>query len=71
MTHHQLGNVDESQRYFELANERTEEEMTGDGDAFWNRKLTLQLLQSEARSLLGVSENNSPDGKEVESGKNN
>jgi tetratricopeptide (TPR) repeat protein len=63
MAHHQLGNADESQRYFELAVERAEQEMTG--DAVWNRKLTLQLLQAEAQSLLGVSQEISPNEKEV------
>jgi tetratricopeptide (TPR) repeat protein len=63
MAHHQLGNADESQRYFELAAERAEEEMAG--DAGWNRRLTLQLLRAEAESLLGVSQKNSPDEKEV------
>jgi WD40 repeat protein/serine/threonine protein kinase len=63
MAHHQLGNADQSQRYFELAADRAEQEMAG--AAGWNRKLTLQLLQSEAQSLLGVSQKISPDEKEV------
>jgi tetratricopeptide (TPR) repeat protein len=60
MAHHQLGNADESQRYFELAAEQEKA-----GDAGWNRRLTLQLVRAEAESLLGVSQKNSPDEKEV------
>jgi len=63
MAHHQLGHANESQRYFELALERAEQEMTG--DALWNRKLTLQLLRAEVESLLGVSQEILPNEKEV------
>ena len=63
MAHHRLGSADESQRYFELANERAEQEMAG--SAGWNRKLTLQLLRAEAQSLLGVSQKISPNEEEV------
>jgi tetratricopeptide (TPR) repeat protein len=69
MAHHILGHADESQRYFELAVKRANQEMTG--TAGWNRKLTLQLLQAEARSLLGVSERSSLSQKEVGSEKRN
>jgi tetratricopeptide (TPR) repeat protein len=63
MAHHRLGNTNDSQRYFESAVERAEQEMAG--DAVWNRKLTLQLLQAEAQSRLGLSEKISPNEKEV------
>jgi tetratricopeptide (TPR) repeat protein len=54
MAHHQLGNTDQAHRYFESAVERAEQEIAG--DTWWNRELTLQLLQAEAVELLGVSQ---------------
>jgi WD40 repeat protein/serine/threonine protein kinase/tetratricopeptide (TPR) repeat protein len=54
MAHYQLGNTDQSQRYFELAVERAEQEIAA--GTWWNRELTLQLLQAEAAEPLGVSE---------------
>jgi WD40 repeat protein len=52
MAHHQLGNADESQKYFDLAVKRSEEETAG--NLPWNRRLTLQLLRKESTKLLGV-----------------
>jgi len=69
MAHHQLDHADESQKYFELALERANQEMTG--TAGWNRKMTLQLLQAEAQSLLGVSERSSSGQEEIGSEKSN
>jgi WD40 repeat protein/tetratricopeptide (TPR) repeat protein/serine/threonine protein kinase len=67
MAHHQLGNTDQSQRYFESAVERAEEEIAG--NTWWNRKLTLQLLQAEAAELLGVSEETVQKANEVDENK--
>ena len=52
MAHHKLGSAGQSQKYFDLAVKRSEEETAG--NVPWNRRLTLQLLRKEAAKLLGV-----------------
>jgi len=63
MAHHQLKNTDQSQRYFESAVKRAEEEIA-DG-TWWNRELTLQLLRAEAAELLGIPEETVQKAKEA------
>jgi hypothetical protein len=53
MAHHQLGNSDLAQKWFDMAALRAEEEISG--MPTWNRRLTLELLQEEAAQLLSIS----------------
>jgi hypothetical protein len=68
MVHHQLGSSDEAKYWFDKAVKWSEEELQ-DTPA-WNRKFTLQLLQAEARSLLGIPESNSTNQKNAATEKN-
>jgi tetratricopeptide (TPR) repeat protein len=61
MAHHQLGQHEEAEKWLAKANERVELELAGD-PRFWARPLVLELLQAEARLLLGASEQQSPTG---------
>jgi tetratricopeptide (TPR) repeat protein len=53
MAQHQLGNIDESLKYYNKAVKRAEQELAGNPP--WNRKITLQLLEAEAESLLSIT----------------
>ncbi len=60
MTHHGLGHDDEARQWLDKAVEHTRETLTSNkhktGDSLtWNRRLTLELLEREAKVLLGVS----------------
>ena len=55
MAHHQLDQQEEAEMWLTKATERVEYEMEGN-PSFWSRPLTLELLQTEAKRLLGVSE---------------
>jgi hypothetical protein len=53
MTHHALGQAEEAQRWLKLANDWTEKELgKTDDPSRWNRRLTLELLRSEANVLI-------------------
>ncbi|MHC4498952.1 MAG: tetratricopeptide repeat protein, partial [Planctomycetota bacterium] len=54
MAQHQLGNIDESLKYYNKALKRAEQELLGNPS--WNRKITLQLLEAEAKSLLSITQ---------------
>ena len=68
MANQELGDTEEAKHWFDKAVKRSQEELQN--SPAWNRELTLQLLQAEARSLLGISEDNSPSIKKAETGKN-
>jgi WD40 repeat protein/serine/threonine protein kinase len=50
MAHHQSGNINESLKYYNKAVKWAEQEIAD--NAIWNRRLTLQLLRTEAQLLL-------------------
>ncbi len=52
LTEHTLGNSDASKEHLRLANEASTQELSS--PVAWNRKLTLELLRSEAESLVSV-----------------
>jgi tetratricopeptide (TPR) repeat protein len=55
MTHHRLGQHEEAQAWFDKAEAYTEQalaEKDGSASLSWNRRLTLELLQSEAAAWL-------------------
>jgi tetratricopeptide (TPR) repeat protein len=54
MAHHQLDQHEEAEKWLAKATERAEQEMAGTPRS-WARPLVLELLQTEARQLLGVS----------------
>jgi tetratricopeptide (TPR) repeat protein len=54
MAQHQLGNIDESLKYYNKALKRAEQELLDNPS--WNRKITLQLLEAEAESLLRITQ---------------
>ena len=64
MAHHQLGNADQAQYWFDKGLERTEEELQ-DTPA-WNRKLTLELLREEATKLLDITQETVTTGENNE-----
>jgi hypothetical protein len=53
MAHHALGQAEEAKRWFEQANEWTKKELAStENPTPWNRKLTLELLRTEANELI-------------------
>lgn len=68
MAYHQMGNDDESRKCFDVALEQALQFVTG--DIGWSRRLVLQLLRAEAESLLGVSEQITPNREAVVPGEN-
>jgi tetratricopeptide (TPR) repeat protein len=54
MAQHQLGKTDEARGTLQKAVELTKAELTDEkSPPLWNRRLTLELLQKEAQSLIG------------------
>jgi WD40 repeat protein/Tfp pilus assembly protein PilF len=52
MAHHQLGHEEEGRTWLKKAIDRAEEETQDNANIAWNRRLTLDLLRTEAESLL-------------------
>jgi serine/threonine protein kinase/Tfp pilus assembly protein PilF len=53
MTHHALDHTQEARRWLQRANEWTEKELAKtDEPPAWNRRLTLELLRTEANALI-------------------
>jgi len=56
MTHQRLGHQEEAQTWFRRAVKWTNKEIQGLPGTDWNRKLTLELLRTEAAQVLGINE---------------
>ena len=54
MTHHKLGHQAEAKQWFDKAVECTDNVLDENSAVRWNRRLTLELLRSEAEDLLGI-----------------
>jgi tetratricopeptide (TPR) repeat protein len=60
MAHHHLGHVDDANQFYEQAVAQMKKELSNGTDsgqgASWNRRLTLELLHSEAQALLNATD---------------
>jgi tetratricopeptide (TPR) repeat protein len=56
MAHHQLGRHEQAMKWLDKAIEQAERERADIPYWWWNRRLTLELFEAEARQLLGVSD---------------
>ena len=55
MAHQQVGQHEQAKKWLAKATEQAEQERADIPQWWWNRRLTLELLEAEARQLLGVS----------------